>query len=285
VGISFDDGRLTPPISAGFGPGPQFTLTAGVKANVHYAISVAPVDALGLPKETSASDVKTFIWTAPYEPAEVPWPARPLPPVVDFDSVGPGDTPPPFSPRVVAEVFYDSDGVAPNPRYPVGVRIGQLNRNGLPNDNALTDHTDEYLTYQSGGFNSGGTPADPNIGVFRSRGPSRLGQSLFPIVLYRQQMTNSLFPRVSGPVMQVSPLIERIPWTINPNLQVTIPDRLFAGYTTYDPIDQTYVYFLYLRDLQPVQLGARYRYFVVRFNAKREVQDIIPAGEVELPLN
>jgi hypothetical protein len=42
---------------------------------------------------------------------------------------------------------------------------------------------------------------------------------------------------------------------------------------------------LYLRDQQPVIAGARYAYYIVRFNAKREVQEIIPAGEVELPLN
>jgi hypothetical protein len=37
--------------------------------------------------------------------------------------------------------------------------------------------------------------------------------------------------------------------------------------------------------LQPVQLGAKYRYFVMRFNDQREIQEIIPAGDVELPLN
>jgi hypothetical protein len=40
---------------------------------------------------------------------------------------------------------------------------------------------------------------------------------------------------------------------------------------------------LYVRDLQPVLFGATYRYFVVRFNAQREIDQIIPAGEVTLP--
>ncbi len=43
-------------------------------------------------------------------------------------------------------------------------------------------------------------------------------------------------------------------------------------------------FYMYLRDQQPVLLGARYRYFVVRFKANREVDYIIPAGEVEIPL-
>ena len=43
--------------------------------------------------------------------------------------------------------------------------------------------------------------------------------------------------------------------------------------------------YIYLRDQQPVLLGARYRYFVVRFKpVNREVDYIIPAGEVEIPL-
>jgi hypothetical protein len=67
------------------------------------------------------------------------------------------------------------------------------------------------------------------------------------------------------------------------NRIVTIPDRLFAGFTEYHA--PLYHYYFYLRDLQPVQLGAAYRYFVVHFNDQREIQEIIPAGDVELPLN
>jgi len=32
--------------------------------------------------------------------------------------------------------------------------------------------------------------------------------------------------------VQVSPLIERIPWIMDTNRLVTIPDRLFAGFTS-----------------------------------------------------
>jgi hypothetical protein len=120
--------------------------------------------------------------------------------------------------------------------------------------------------------------------VFRSFGASRVGSSLLPIVLYRQQVTNSYFPKVSGDIMQVSPLIERIPWLTVTN-QVFVVDFLFAGAYVNNPAKDRYDFFIYLRDTQPVQLGARYRYFVVRFNDKREVQEIIPAGEVELPLH
>ena len=54
-------------------------------------------------------------------------------------------------------------------------------------------------------------------------------RTLLPMVLYRQQVTNALFPKVSGDVVQVSPLIERLPWIYNPAARlVTIPDRLLA---------------------------------------------------------
>jgi hypothetical protein len=276
--LNFDEGQLTTPISAGFGPGPQFTLTANVLPNVNYLISVAPVDGQGKIIESVSSQAWPFTWTAPVQPANVPWPARPLPPVSDFD----GGAALPNGPRVIAKVFYDSDGIAPNPQYPTGVRIGQLNPQTEPSENALTDNSYLYLNYFA---DLGNTTSDPNAGVFRSLGTGRVGHSLFPMILYRQEVTNSNFPVVSGNVMQVSPLIERVPWYHDFDTpRIWIPDWLFAGEFEFNTVTQNYDFFFYLRDLQPVQLGARYHYYVVRFNDKREVQEIISAGEVELPL-
>ncbi len=282
----FREAQMTALVGPSFGPGPQFTLTASVLPKVAYDISVAAVDDQGV--IGPPSEISRFTWTPPVVLATVPWPKRLLPPVLDFDA---GASPPVISPRVAATVFYDSDGVAPNPRYPVGVRIGELGFPGSsgvlshPNDNALTDHTDEYLHYNPA--ESRISPfiiqPDPNAGVFRSLAPARPGQPLLPLVVYRAQVTNSLFPAVSGDMVQVTPLIERIPWTVDTNQVVTIPDRLFAGFTEYHA--PFYHYYFYLRDLQPVQLGAAYRYFVVHFNDQREIQQIIPAGDVELPLN
>ena len=48
--------------------------------------------------------------------------------------------------------------------------------------------------------------------------------------------------------------------------------------------DKSFGQFLYIRDQQPVMLGASYEYFVARFNDQREISDIIPAGTVTLPL-
>ena len=105
-----------------------------------------------------------------------------------------------------------------------------------------------------------------------------------PIVVYRQQVTNSFFPKVSGDVAQVSPMVERIPWMTPDAFTIIIPDRLLATRSEPSLIPRFQITYLYLRDQQPVLLGARYRYFVVRFKTNREVDYIIPAGEVEIPL-
>lgn len=277
----FSEAHLTGLIGPGFGPGPQFTLTASVVANATYEISVAAVDGQG--KVGPGSELWQFTWTPPVVQATVPWPARTTPPVRDFDSTSPGDTVLPYAPRVQAKVFYNVAGTAVNPRYPVGVRIGELlETHNEAVSNAQTEYNDEYVDYYTFSLLS----ADPNAGVFRSRGGARAGQSLLPIVLYREQLTNALFPRVSGDITQVSPLVERVPWKYEQQGQTiypSIPDRLFAG--QYESYGLDGYYFFYVRDLQPVQRGAKYRYYVVRFNAQREVEETIPAGDVELPLN
>jgi hypothetical protein len=61
-----------------------------------------------------------------------------------------------------------------------------------------------------------------------------------------------------------------------------MPDRLLRVY--YESKNDRSFYSLYLCDQQPVVLGARYRYSLVRFNDRREPAEIIPAGEAELPL-
>lgn len=87
---------------------------------------------------------------------------------------------------------------------------------------------------------------------------------------------------------QVTPLLDSLPWSISSGPWVTIPDRLIAlGDESYDGADGPNFLFLYRRDQQPVILGARYHYYVVRFNAQgsapREVAEIIDAGMVDIP--
>ena len=281
--VSFSEAHFTPPLSTGFGPGSQFTVTANVLANLAYDICVTPVDEQGVVQQGSTSEVWRFKWTPAAAPVTVPWPARSLPPVREFEPNLGAE----FEPRVMAMLFTNWDGTLLDRRYPVGVRIGRLDNSlffRAPNTYFESNvGTNTFIRYS--GLSTIVNP-NPHHALFRSLATNATlaGRSILPLVLYRQQVTNALFPRVSGDVTQVSPLIERIPWQITPaNQDVTIPDRLFAmNNETY--YDASYRY-LYVRDQQPVVLGARYRYFVMRFNAQHEPEEIIPAGEVALPLN
>ena len=267
--IAPNEAQLTPPVGPSFGPGPQFTLTARVIAGVPYKISVQALDTRDGKGDSSIS--WDFTWKPPTRPELVPWPARPLPSVEAFDN------------RVFAVVFTNSqNNKLEDHRYPVGIRIGQFHYTQDPNRNIGTT---EPIVY----YRSEATSTDPNHHLYfrQSTNPERNGESILPIVVYRQQVTNAFFPKVSGDVTQVSPMIERIPWQTDgvPNnpFAIVIPDRLLAA--GRDEREDNATSYLYLRDQQPVLLGARYRYFVARFKPNREVDYIIPAGEVEIPLS
>jgi hypothetical protein len=267
---NYDEAKLTDPIGATFGPGPQFTLIANVRAGVTYQISVQALDAQG--GESDLSTSWDFTWKQASRPELVPWPARPLPNVEAFDD------------RVKVVVFTNSqNNKLEDRRYPVGIRIGQFPQAQDP-DRMIG--TTNFIKY----YRSETTSSDPNHHIFfrQSSNPARNGEPLLPIVVYRQQVTNALFPKVSGDVAQVSPMVERIPWqsfeAFNDPFTLIIPDRLLATRFEFVPGLPNGATYLYLRDQQPVLLGARYRYFVVRFKANREVDYIIPAGEVEIPL-
>jgi hypothetical protein len=276
--LKFDEVQITPPVGVGFGPGPQFSLTANILANVAYTFSVAAIPAQGT--NGPASLARKFTWLPIQPPVTVPWPQRPLPNVKDFDDLG--------ALRVQAVLFTDGHQQITDQRYPVGIRIGALS-SSIPS--AVTVGNTNFVTYSIAGFTAN---PDPNLLVYRrhSTNPSRTGDPLLPIVVYRQQVTNAAFPRVSGNVTQVTSMLERIAWQSHFNgngTDVIVPDRLIAmAWESPFPGADFYTQVLYLRDPQPVTYGASYRYFVVRFNASGatsgagEVAEVIPAGTVTI---
>jgi hypothetical protein len=281
----FDAALLTPPSVPGFGPGPQFTLTASVLTNVPYHISVAAMDDEGHAGEPS--QVWNFTWTPTNALPTVPWPARPLPPVNAFDDAAVPGLAPAFQPRVQAVVFYNGNK-AFDQTYPVGIRIGDTSHLYSPPYNIGTTDFLSYIVLAPVGiaYIPPGPEINPNTLIFRrvSPNPSRNGESLLPIAVYRQQVANANFPRVSGALYQVTPLLEKLAYGVSASesvYTVTIYDLLIAGGAEYRS-DQ-YGEFLYLRDQQPVLLGASYQYFVARFNSQHEVSELIPAGTVSIP--
>jgi hypothetical protein len=282
--VQFDAALLTPPVGAGFGPGSKFTLTANVVTNASYNISMAAVDDQG--NAGPLSKVWNFTWRPTTNATPVPWPARPLPTVNAFDDITPPSSN--IQPRVAAVLLYDGNSVL-DPNYPVGIRIGDLSPLGapVPADNIGTTNFFSY-SYQFSAFLLNASPTgDPNSMIFQrlSNNPNRHGNSLLPIVVYRQQVANAAFPKVTGTITQVTPLIEHLAYgstNSSPNTTlVTVYDRLIAGGSEVSGGNTGE--FLYLRDQQPVILGASYQYFVVRMNAQREIAEIIPAGTVTIP--
>lgn len=290
--LIFDEAQFTPPIGPNFGPGPQFSLTADVVAGGTYTITVAAVDEHD--KAYADSEAQTFTWkVANTNVQNVPWPARPLPGVTHFDD-DTGST----NYRVAAVIMHyypDYPVTALDTRYPVGIRIGSLASFNYSNNGAL------YLNVGTTNFFSYTYPVpvdrDPTHFIFtrNSSHPELAGQFLLPIVVYRQQVPNAAFPKVSGSVIQVSPMLERLPWSYYPGnfgavqipTRTSIADLLIAGGTELITQSGTYAFvnYLYLRDQQPVMVGASYHYYVVRFNSKHEVAETIDAGVVTVPAN
>jgi hypothetical protein len=277
----YDEWQLTPPVGPSFEAGPQFSLTANVLPNVPYHISVAAEDTQG--DWGDGSQEWTFVWKPPPTLVTVPWPARPLPPVSGFDDPTIAASQVTYAPRVAAVLFTNYMGYLYDKNYPVGIRFAAI---GTPYSapNAGNTNLAVYNVYP--GLTGAATLVDPNNGVFKrfSGDPIQKGQSLLPIVVYRKQETNSACPRVSGNLTQVTPLLERVPWSSQGSLfangvTVTIADRLIALNAEGD------YNFLYLRDQQPVIIGARYHYYVVRMNDQREMAEVIDAGVVDIPTN
>jgi hypothetical protein len=191
--------------------------------------------------------------------------------------------------------FPDYPVTALDTRYPVGIRIGSLASFNYSNNGAL------YLNVGTTNFFSYTYPVlvdlDPTHFIFTrvSSHPELAGQSLLPIVVYRQQIPNTTFPKASGSLIQVSPMLERIAWSYYPGsfgavqipARTSIADLLIAGGTELISKNGTYAFVnnLYLRDQQPVMIGASYHYYVVRFNTKHEVAETIDAGVVTIPAN
>jgi hypothetical protein len=97
--------------------------------------------------------------------------------------------------------------------------------------------------------------------------------------MYRYQVPNATFPRVSGDVVQVSPLMERIAYE-NFGGGIRIHDR-FIALEAPPAAGGGLPVKIYLVDTQPVIAGARYAYLLVRLAANREIDQVIQTNEVE----
>ncbi len=237
---------------------PDFNVEIPISLGKEYYVRIHALDACG---NRTASQTLTFGWYPPPVGPDVPWPARPLPPVSGN-----------FHPLLEAVVL-DPSEYAFNPKLIEtipAVRIGVITQVFVQTS---TCH-----------------PANSNDPVedfvFRS---SSSGELLLPIMLYRYQVTNATMPRVSGDIVQVSPLIDEIAYEVNspaassiyicdPFIRILL-DNLQAN----DPSDIK-TYEMFLIDTQPVISGATYVYLVVQFDETTgEPVRVIPLNEVTMP--
>lgn len=300
--------------SPALGNGPQFSWTITNLDEQEYTVHVVAVNKAGdrSGPKTGCNRGRRFQWTGPplgTVPPQVPWPARPNLPVSTM-------------PSVTARLLYQrtDSGLVLDQEHPAGIAIGSLTTASLTT-NYLNCTTPPRIL----GFQPADSPADAGPTTILSvvanplqhvynAGPAGTDK-LLPAVLYRTQVTNAAFPKVSGDVMQVSPLLEDIAhrlepaaaptytWLLDPFIRATdhseFPRSEFIGrgpnpavpgcvtcgcdyYRVTTPVD----YRLFLVDTQPALAGATYRYFLMRFDARtKEPIEVIDAGTLEIPAN
>jgi hypothetical protein len=240
----------TPRVGPGFGNGATFSTTNHIVLGRTYYVLVKAVDLAG--NEGPASNLGTFKWNPPQPPGgpDVPWPARGLPPTTSF-----------FNSNVVARQLNSALPVFSG----VGIRIGRVT-----NQMVLTEH---FLPAQYAGF----TP--PMNFLY----PGTNNTPLFPVAVYRYQVPNANYSVVSGDVVQVTPLMEEIAYgNIATGIGVYDP-FLFIFRTTATGAGGVFLPGeMYLLDTQPLVVGARYRYLLVRLADNKEIEQVIVTNEVEI---
>jgi hypothetical protein len=272
--VIVDRSFLTGKVGGDFGAGPRFTLPLELDKNFEYTVWLRGIGPNGEIGECSRR--VTFRWQPPKAVAgSIPWPARPLPPIGTFHAsiaaVDFGDLP-------VQQLLWDEGNPARPPvdvdETPVGIRVGSIK--------VGTDGRFFFGSRSPAFVADPGTIAegrhDPNTQLFQHADET---QRLLPCVLYRQQVANDNFPAVSDDVIQCSPLISSIAWTH--------PDHMPSGAELVDPFFRwvraglhLVSLELYLVDTQPLVGGARYRYWLLRFDARGEPVQTVPCGEVTI---
>jgi hypothetical protein len=254
----------TPRVGPQFGDGGFFQTTANIELSKNYLVFVNPVGLDGTPDpETSYSKVGKFLWNVPVvQGPKVPWPARPLPHVSTNSFPG-----------WVRPVFVNNTNVSTN-FIGVGVVVGAVAGAGHERWNvgqaAVLDSTTNPMNHLA---------------------KSTTGDSLFPLVVYRYQETNQYFPSVSGDLTQVTPMMEHIAYSVGTDPSFGSSALIFDPFI--DVFQASLLNLpefggtvgrnaLVLLDTQPVLLGARYRYLLVRFGDNREIVEVIPTSSVDV---
>jgi hypothetical protein len=249
---------ITPKVGPVFGgTGAVFQVPCNVEIGKTYVVMVR---AKG--KNNNAgefSQVETFRWAVTNAPSpQVPWPARPLPPT--------------NSSFTALAYYLSSSNPAPVLQWNAisgnGVLVG-FAALGFTEVNVRQGPARVFAVY------------DPNTAIETNVA----GSTIFPCAMYRYQVPNAMFPKTSGDIIQVSPLMENIAYQISGGAGLPtnsiIQDPFIGASATSDNAGNHL--WLWLRDTQPIISGARYKYVLVRFNQAHEIDELIPSNEVDVP--
>ncbi len=249
----FQSGRVG--VNFGSASNPVFTAHANIRLGEEYTVFVR---AVGVGNgQSDDSGVLQFSWYAPTEKGpEVPWPVR-EPVHVQTEPYGSG----------FGAVLLDYPTVTVINEDRVGIRVGEFSGRivGKPGSETTIYFLDDLMDY-----------------VFTNAHPGVSGETMFPFVIYRRQVTNSLYSTVSGDLYQVSPLIETIYYEPNPSATNLVVYDPYFVFVADDPYEETEIG-IYVLDTQPATRGAAYEYLLMRYNDQHEVDRIIPGGTVEIP--
>lgn len=251
---------VTPPIGNGLPTNPPYTAEFDVQAGAMYSVSVQAVRGTiaGGKGRGPASVWYDFTWEpAPPEPA-VPWPKRPQTEVTLAVGIEAAE---------LDTVLWPANL---NGSRPVGVRIASfvgadfkadVRRSG--DEVIIAPHSDGAIYKRE----------DPNAHVLAPLGDGKT--QVQSVVMYRQQIANTVFPTVAGDTIQVSPMVKKIAWQAiihNGRSAARLIDPFFAITATGDTPH------LWLLDTQGVVDFARYHYYLVCFGSNGEITQTIDAG-------
>ncbi len=261
---------------------PQFSADLPVSTSDTYSVMIRAVGpgTYGSRTMGAFSNLETYSYTLPLLSfsAQVPWPQRPLPGQASFHSG-------------ISATHLNIGKLSPWKGN--AVRIGEY-------ADPATNATSTVITKDLQGSSSAvrvafsiSTLRSPeqflyiNDAVGLAEPNETLPGCIFPVALYRVQIANANFSSVSGDIVQVSPMMEKIAqFASGPTTKVTDPfiailhradSPLAASASNFD-------HDIFLLDRQPVLKGATYKYLLVRFNPSKEIERVIVTNPVDVPL-
>lgn len=230
------------------GSSPEHAVTLDLEDGVTYHFIVQAISSTG--ERGKISNRVSFAWIGTTDPGpNAPWPAR--------------------APAQINSNFG-------NPKASMeGIIIGSL-----PKNTTVTYVGNTWRLRPPAGQN----PVDLMTRLYReSSGEmdgSRRDRLLLPCVVYRYQLPNAVFPKVSGDVVQVSPLIVGIAARaekIGGVDYTVVYDPYFRFYTNPNGI--------YLIPPQPLIDKSTYRYLMVLLREDGEIDSVVPTTTFTVDVN